>query len=172
MHMKIFHKNKNSSGFTLIELLVVIAIIGILSSVVLASLNTARAKGRDAKRLAEIHSLQNAFELYYNDNGHYPDVCGAASSGAYLASWATLLPSSYIGSMPNDPINTATQYGYYYCTQYKPNGNCGYTNVPGVNTNYILATRLENASASSNSCPGGFGGWDNGALNYIVGVGQ
>lgn len=167
--MKIFHKN--SSGFTLIELLVVIAIIGILSSVVLASLNTARAKARDAKRVAEIRSLQTALEFYYNDNNQYPPVCGASSSGAYVSAWPTLLSSTYINQMPNDPINTTGYYGYYYCSGYKPNGKCGYTST-GINTNYILASRLENNSASSNSCSGTFGGWDNGYLNYIVGVGQ
>lgn len=160
-------------GFTLIELLVVVAIIGILSSVVLASLNTARAKGRDAKRLSEIHQLQNALELYYNDNGYYPVFCGGSSYSSIPGpGWSTLLSSSYIGSMPIDPSNAVGSYGYYYCVQYKPNGNCSYTNVPGVSTNYILATRLENSSATSNSCPGGFSAWDNGALNYIVGVGQ
>ena len=60
--------NKNyKKGFTLIELLVVIAIIGMLSSVVLASLNSARAKGRDAKRLADLRAIATALELYYND---------------------------------------------------------------------------------------------------------
>jgi prepilin-type N-terminal cleavage/methylation domain-containing protein len=167
-------KKSKEKGFTLIELLVVVAIISILSSIVMVSLNTARAKGRDAKRLAEIHSLQNALELYYNDNGHYPDICGAGSSFVSIpgSGWSTLLPSSYIGSMPIDPLNAVGYYGYYYCTQYKPNGNCGYTYTPGINTDYILVTRLENVSMVSNSCPGGFGGWDNGLLNYIVGSGQ
>ncbi len=164
--------HKNTRGFTLIELLVVIAIIGILSSVVLASLNVARAKARDAKRVADIHSLQTALEIYFNTYNQYPPVCGAASIGTYVAAWPTLLSSAYISQMPYDPINTAAQYGYYYCAQYKPNGNCGYTHTIGVNTNYILATRLEDRTSSSNSCPSSFGGWDNSSLNYIVGNGR
>ena len=59
-------------GFTLIELLVVISIIGLLSSVVMASLNTARIKARDALRRSEMTQLQLALETYYVDNGSYP----------------------------------------------------------------------------------------------------
>lgn len=65
-------KNENTKGFTLIELLVVIAIIGILSSVVLASLNSAREKSRDARRISDIKQIQIALEIYFDTEGQYP----------------------------------------------------------------------------------------------------
>ncbi len=65
---------KTNSGFTLIELLVVIAIIGLLSSVILTSLNAARAKARDGARVSQLSEIRNAMELYYADNGCYPAV--------------------------------------------------------------------------------------------------
>src|SRR3989344_2966865 len=65
---------KRGAGFTLIELLVVIAIIGLLASIVLASLNTARRKSRDARRLADIKQIQVALELYFDAKGEYPDA--------------------------------------------------------------------------------------------------
>ena len=70
-------QNNYSRGFTLIELLVVIAIIGILSAVVLASLNTARTKGNDAAVSSNMATIQVQAELYYDDNANAYGVAQA-----------------------------------------------------------------------------------------------
>ncbi len=70
----------NKKGFTLIELLVVIAIIGILSSVVLASLNSARGKGNDAKVKGQLSSLRGAIEIYANGNNNNYTACGGSGA--------------------------------------------------------------------------------------------
>lgn len=72
---------KREKGFTLIELLVVIAIIGILSSVVLASLSAARNKGNNAKIKAQLSGLRAAAEIYYSNQNSYgtaSDQCNAS----------------------------------------------------------------------------------------------
>lgn len=97
-------------GFTLIELLVVIAIIGMLSSVVLASMNSARKKARDARRLSDAKSLQTALELYYSDNGGtYPTTNGQVSTVL-----TGLVPNN-IAKLPADPTYTGAN-GYLYGT--------------------------------------------------------
>ena len=110
-------------GFTLIELLVVIAIIGILSSVVLASLNTARAKARDAERLSDMQQVMRALELYANDNGgNYPianswqGVCSSFGSKGLTGAngWVPNLAPTYMPELPIEPKPISTSGCYLY----------------------------------------------------------
>lgn len=72
------NSNTYKRGFTLIELLVVIAIIGILASVVLASLNTARDKGSDAAAKGAMSQLRSQAELFYDSGRTYVGMCASA----------------------------------------------------------------------------------------------
>lgn len=90
--------NKRQKGFTLIELLVVIAIIGILSTIVLVSLNSAREKARDARRQSDLRQLAIAAEMYYDENSAYPQA----------ASYAAVDFGSYLSVNPVDPLNTGS----------------------------------------------------------------
>src|SRR5260221_374832 len=91
--------HKNVRAFTLIELLVVIAIIALLASIILASLNTARAKSRDARRISDVKQVQLALELYYNDHAGYPTALSALPTGGYIS------------AVPTDPLS-GNGYGY------------------------------------------------------------
>jgi prepilin-type N-terminal cleavage/methylation domain-containing protein len=107
--------SKGSRGFTLIELLVVIAIIGVLSSIVLAALNTARVKSRDANRVASLKQLTSALELYYDANRAYPSTIGTSAS-------SPLITAGFIPTIPVDPVPGATGFQYVAlevgCTDY------------------------------------------------------
>jgi type II secretion system protein G len=111
--MQIF--NKKSKGFTLIELMVVIAIIGMLATIVLVSLNTAREKARDAKRLGDIRQVALALEMYYDDNGEYPDIAAACTAATWSTMATVLETAGFMTVVPDDPINSG-DYVYKYGT--------------------------------------------------------
>ncbi|MBT4941682.1 MAG: prepilin-type N-terminal cleavage/methylation domain-containing protein [Candidatus Magasanikbacteria bacterium] len=72
----------NKKGFTLIELLVVVAIIGLLSTLAVVALSTAREKTRDSKRLSDLKNIQTALELHYTGSNQYPVAQVAVDLGA------------------------------------------------------------------------------------------
>jgi len=121
-------------GFTLIELLVVIAIIGILSSIVVASLSGAKGSGRDAKRISDIKNIQLALALYYNDNLKYPPTLTDATF------------SPYIGTPPKDPsTNTLYFYAALVPGSIAPGQSCS------LATRYHLGAVLENTNNSEDA---------------------
>ncbi len=115
---------KGERGFTLIELLVVIGIIALLSTLAVFSLNSARKKSRDAKRLADVRQIQTALELYYDDQKEYPSYSGVLGSQCLVNTITGFETSGtsacgsgagiiYMGFVPSDPDNDSrTKYGY------------------------------------------------------------
>ena len=116
---------KQQKGFTLIELLVVIAIIGILATIVMVSLNTARSKARDARRVSDIRQVQLALQMYYDANGAYPTT----------AQGLALLSPTYISATPKDPDGSTA---YLYC-------------APATLGYHLGSNKIENAGGALNN---------------------
>ncbi|KKR43201.1 MAG: hypothetical protein UU10_C0050G0011 [Parcubacteria group bacterium GW2011_GWF1_40_6] len=140
---------KNNKGFTLIELLVVVAIIGVLSSVVLVSINSARISARDTRRISDMKNISTALELFYSAYGRYPITAGASYWDGHWMNFQTCLETGVgcgftisgiyepvMKDVPNDPKdvtpnvsdNSVTYYFSYNCTN---------------NQGYLLKARLE-----------------------------
>jgi len=111
--------NKNNKAFTLIELLVVIAIIGLLSSIILSSLSSAREKSQDTHKISEAKEVEKAIELYRLDNNFSTPSFASSSSNGTLHSEGTteyndamtkLVTAGYLPTIPESP--SGTDYSY------------------------------------------------------------
>ncbi len=161
------------SGFTLIELLVVIAIIGILASIVLASLNSARKKSRDTRRLTDIKQLQVALEFYFDGvgNANYPPALTTCTTSADTGpdsyyGLEVLSTNGYIPSVTRDPqsgVTDATAICYNYSA---PTASTKTTYHLGATMedsgNQALNSDKDCVSSGTATCVSGVTAYDNG----------
>ena len=147
---KALRKLSDEKGFTLVELLVVIAIIGILATLLILQLGVARSRARDAKRIADVNQIRSALELYFDDNGQYPNTTQLGN----------LLSPRYLQNLPQDPLSGT-------CSGYSGVAGCyGYSWSPttGRAVRYQIWAELEQwaqalaSDADVNSTTGGWGG--------------
>ncbi len=117
--VKIFSRKKGE-GVSLVELLFVVAIIGILATIALAGVSSARAKARDKKRLVELNQIRSAIEFYRSENEHYPDSSSGIddvsdSEGHKIGRGDNMdvILSPYM-SVPRDPKDEGGNYYYFY----------------------------------------------------------
>ena len=134
-------------GFTLIELLVVIAIIGLLSTLSIIALNSARARARDAKRISDVRQIQLALEMYYTENNDYPASIAPGSSigptGApYLRSYPT--PPS-----PADGTCTTTQNQTYVYTKQAVAEGSGGIGTSSYTVTFCLGAQVNEVAAGA-----------------------
>ncbi|MFA6171147.1 MAG: prepilin-type N-terminal cleavage/methylation domain-containing protein [Patescibacteria group bacterium] len=124
---------RKQKGFTLIELLVVIAIIGLLSTLAVVSLNNARQKSRDARRVSDVKQIQTALELFYNDVNGYPQTAGVTTGGTVTGPTSTGT-TVYMSAVPTNPTP-------------RPTGGTDYTYTNTLSgASYTLTYQLEGAS--------------------------
>jgi prepilin-type N-terminal cleavage/methylation domain-containing protein len=151
------NRNKKQQGFTIIELLVVVSIIGLLSSIMVVTARSSRAKARDNQRVQNLQQIQRSLEIYAaNNGGAYPTLAGGAP-GSYFASsnpnaatyWTPL--QTALSPYVTLPVTDAS-YSYVYANG--PMMPCmTFTGPQGVmrleSNGYYLQVTLENQSEIS-----------------------
>ncbi len=152
-------KKSFNKGFTLIELLVVIAIIGLLSSIVLASLQGARSKARDTQRIAQLKSVEKALVLYSIDNnGLLPSSdyaltsdgvdCSARGAGSNYENTKQLIDKLVEKKYLSAPLPQDSQEANGYCYVYRTD-----VVATGQGTSQIAGAMYDNDGYASEGKP-------------------
>jgi prepilin-type N-terminal cleavage/methylation domain-containing protein len=141
---KILNINMRIRGFTLIELMVVISIIGVLSSIALSGLSTARFKAYDSRRIQELKNLSTDLILYRDTYGTNPvNLIPNSGYGSHQPNFLQeLVTAGLLSTNIKAPDNNTTDPYYYY--DYGPNNAIG----------MLLVTQLEAAAPSTTGYPG------------------
>lgn len=174
--------NLKQRGFTLIELLVVIAIISLLATIVLVSLNSARQKARDARRVTDLNQIVTALQFYLDEYGQYPGntdndcsgwdngrVGGPDSADSFILPLQT---AGFISRTPGDPTATGNCNGYLYHFYSCSGGGTGYPCYGCDRPFFVLG--IVDAESSSRPYPGSPGwscpnrNWQN-EFDWVVG---
>ena len=173
----------SNNGFTLIELMMVIAIIGILSAVVLTSVNKSRSKSRDAQRIANMREIRTSLELFYSQYGQYPITCSHLYWDGHWQCLATCLETGVgcgvtttgftppISKVPQDPQDDPATLSdsdptYYYGWPAGCGNGQSYRLVAYLeNNNTVLQSDLDGSFYNDNS------GCEDASYRYCVGVG-
>ncbi len=118
MHFSVNGKT-TKRGFTLVELLVVIAIIGVLSSIVVSSIGSARQKARDVRRISDMKQLDIALNFFFDDNRRYPSNAddGVSNLGEIIGDDNGPIEQAlaqYLTAIPKDPLYDGVTYFYSY----------------------------------------------------------
>ncbi len=139
---------KSKSGFTVVELIIVIVIIAILATITIVAYRGIQERARDDRRKTDIANITKALEIYYDDNGSYPDPNATVSTAG--ASWYSSNDASWAGFVADltgiakpavdprnndDPLASGAHYGYAYYT----GSYCGATNAQW----YLLVYKYE-----------------------------
>lgn len=149
-------KGLHKKGFTIAELLIVIAIIGILTSVIMASLNTSKARSEDTARISELNQIDKALALYFADHNAYPVASMAYLTPREEVEDSVFVSTAFAGAVPIDgddgtltAIETAL-YPRYLPTLPRAKGGKKYY-YEGDGTRYCLGVELSAVSTPTNS---------------------
>lgn len=138
-------------GFTLVELLIVTLIISVLSLIGVAAYRSVQLNARDAKRQADLLTIQSALEQYFADQFFYPTTIGGQGQPCNNVNGSLKIGcplkdqtgnKTYLNMVPDDPLSPTVNYSY----EAKPGNPIQCDNGSNKCNNYCLYAKMEKTS--------------------------